>query len=81
MILHEAIFVTAISGFTGLIFSMALLELVGPNIEVDYILNPSVNFKVAFSTVLVLILAGTLAGFVPAWRAAKVQVIESLRDE
>ncbi len=81
MILHESIFVTAISGFTGLIFSMALLELVGPNIEVDYVLNPSVNFKVAFSTVLVLILAGTLAGFVPAWRAAKVQVIESLRDE
>jgi putative ABC transport system permease protein len=60
---------------------MALLELVGPNIEVDYVLNPSVNFNVAFSTVLVLILAGTLAGFVPAWRAAKVQVIESLRDE
>src|SRR5690606_16868862 len=81
MILHESIFVTAISGFAGLIFSMALLELVGPNIEVDYVLNPSVNFNVAFSTVLVLILAGTLAGFVPAWRAAKVQVIESLRDE
>lgn len=81
MILHESIFVTAISGFTGLIFSMALLELVGPHIEVDYVMNPSVNFNVAFSTVLVLILAGTLAGFVPAWRAARVQVIESLRDE
>jgi ABC-type antimicrobial peptide transport system, permease component len=81
MILHEAIFVTAISGFAGLIFSMALLELVGPNIEVDYVMNPSVNFNVAFSTVLVLIAAGTLAGFVPAYRAAKVKVIESLRDE
>ncbi|THV58906.1 ABC transporter permease [Flagellimonas alvinocaridis] len=81
MILHESIFVTAISGFSGLIFSMGLLELVGPNVEVDYVVNPSVNFNVALSTVLVLILAGTLAGFVPAWRAAKVQVIESLRDE
>jgi putative ABC transport system permease protein len=81
MILHESIFVTAISGFTGFVFSMTLLELVGPHIEVDYIMNPSVNFNVAFSTVLVLILAGTLAGFVPAWRAARVQVIESLRDE
>ncbi len=79
MILHEAIFVTAISGFGGLIFSMALLELVGPHIEVDYIMNPSVNFNVAFSTVIVLIVAGTLAGFVPAYRAAKVKVIESLR--
>ena len=81
MILHEAIFITAISGFGGLIFSMALLEIVGPNIEVDYIMNPSVNFNVAFSTVIVLIVAGTLAGFVPAYKAAKVTVIESLRDE
>ena len=81
MILHEAIFVTAISGFAGLIFSMGLLEVVGPHIEVDYILNPSVNFTVALSTVLVLIFAGTVAGFFPAWRAARVHVIEALRDE
>lgn len=81
MILHESIFVTAISGFAGLIVSMGLLEIVGPNVEVDYVVNPSVSFNVAFSTVLVLILAGTLAGFVPAWRAAKVQVVESLKEE
>lgn len=81
MILHEAIFVTAISGFTGLILSMGLLELVGPNIEVDYVENPSVSFQVAFSTVIVLIIAGAIAGFFPAWRAAKIQVIDALRDE
>ncbi|MEL6917822.1 MAG: ABC transporter permease [Bacteroidota bacterium] len=81
MILHESIFVTAISGFTGLIFSMGLLELLGPHVEVDYIVNPSVNFNVAISTVFVLIFAGALAGFFPAWRAARVQVIEALRDE
>ncbi|NJB36217.1 ABC transporter permease [Croceivirga sp. JEA036] len=81
MILHEAIFVTAISGFGGLIFSMALLEMVGPHIEIDYVLNPSVNFNVAFTTVIVLVLAGTIAGFFPAWKAAKVHTIEALRDE
>ena len=81
MILHEAIFVTAISGFGGLIFSMALLEVVGPHIEIDYVVNPSVNFAVAFTTVIVLIIAGTLAGFFPAWRAARVHTIEALRDE
>ena len=81
MIMHEAIFVTAIAGFTGLIFSMGLLEIVGPHVEVDYVLNPSVNFNVAVSTVLLLIIAGTLAGFFPAWKAVKVQVIEALRDE
>lgn len=81
MILHESIFVTAISGFTGLIVSMGLLELIGPNVEVDYIVNPSVNFTVALSTVFLLIIAGTVAGFFPAWRAAKIQVINALRDE
>ena len=81
MILHESIFVTAISGFAGLIFSMGLLEIVGPYIEVDYILNPSVNFNVAISTVFVLIFAGAVAGFFPAWRAASIHTIEALRDE
>lgn len=81
MILHEAIFVTAISGFAGLILSMALLEIVGPHIEIDYVANPSVNFTVAFTTVIVLVIAGTLAGFFPAWRAASVHTIEALRDE
>jgi len=81
MILHEAIFVTAISGFAGLIFSMALLEVVGPHIEIDYVTNPSVNFTVAFTTVIVLVVAGTVAGFFPAWRAASVHTIEALRDE
>ena len=81
MILHEAIFVTAISGFAGLIFSMGLLEIIGPHVEVDYVKNPSVSFNVAFSTVMVLILAGAIAGFFPAWRAARIHTIEALRDE
>lgn len=81
MILHESIFITAIAGFTGLIFSMGLLEIVGPHVEVDYVLNPSVNFNVALTTVFVLIFAGAVAGFFPAWRAARVHVIEALRDE
>ena len=81
MIMHEAIFVTAVAGFSGLIFSMGLLEIVGPNVEIDYVVNPSVSFNVALSTVILLIAAGALAGFFPAWKAVKVHVIEALRDE
>ncbi|MBT8321334.1 MAG: ABC transporter permease [Eudoraea sp.] len=81
LILQESIFVTAISGFSGFIFSMGLLEIFGPYIEVDYIVNPSVNFKVALSTVFLLIIAGALAGFFPAWRAANVHTIKALKDE
>lgn len=81
MILHESIFITAIAGFLGLIVSMGLLEIVGPNIEIDYIVNPSVDFNVALTTVFVLIIAGALAGFFPAWRAARIKPIEALREE
>ena len=81
MVLQEAIFVTGVSGFAGLILSMGLLELVGPNVEVDYVVNPSVNFSIAFTMVIVLIIAGAVAGFFPAWRAASIQPIEALKDE
>jgi len=81
MIMQESIFVTAVSGFAGLIFSMGLLEIVGPNVEVDYVLNPSVDFSIAMTMVIVLIIAGALAGFIPAWRAAHIQPIEALKDE
>ncbi len=81
MILHESIFVTAIAGFLGLVFSLVLLELVGPLIETDYIKNPSVDFKVAFTTVIILVVAGAVAGFFPAYRASTIKPIEALRDE
>ncbi|MFO8147940.1 MAG: ABC transporter permease [Bacteroidota bacterium] len=81
MILHESIFITTIAGFAGLIFSLALLEFVGPMIETEYITNPSINFSVAISTVFILIIAGAIAGFFPAWRAARIKPIEALRDE
>ena len=81
MILHEAIFITTISGFTGFIVSMGLLEILGPYVEVDYVVNPSVNFSVAIATVFVLVMAGTVAGFFPAWRAAHIHTIDALRDE
>ncbi len=81
MILHESIFITAIAGFLGLIIGMALLEFVGPMIQSRFLRNPSVNFNIAVSTVIILIIAGALAGFFPAWKAAKIKPIIALRDE
>lgn len=81
MVLHESIFVTAIAGLIGLIGSLALLELVGPMIETEYIANPSVDFGIALTTVVILIMAGALAGFFPAYRASRIKPIVALRDE
>ena len=81
MILHESIFVTAMAGFIGLLFSLFLLQIAGPLIETNYISNPSVDFSVAITTVFILIIAGAVAGFFPAYRAANIKPIEALRDE
>jgi len=81
MILHESIFITTISGFMGLLTGLALLELVGPHAQSEYFQNPQVDFTVATSTLIVLVVAGALAGFVPAYRAAKIRPIVALRDE
>jgi putative ABC transport system permease protein len=81
MILHESIFITTISGFIGLLTGLALLELIGPHAQSEYFVNPQVDFTVAISTLIVLIIAGALAGFVPAYRAARIRPIVALRDE
>jgi putative ABC transport system permease protein len=81
MILHESIFLTTIAGFTGLLFGLLLLEFIGPQITSDFFLNPSVDFGVALTTLVLLIVAGGLAGFFPAYRAARIKPIVALRDQ
>ena len=81
MILQEAIFITALAGFVGLFLGVGLLELVGPMVDSAFIKYPQVDFTTAMTTVFVLIAAGTLAGFIPAQRAAHIKPIEALRDE
>ena len=81
MILQEAIFVTMFSGLFGLIAGLALLELVGPQVDSPFIKFPQVDFSTAITTVFILVAAGALAGFLPAYRAAKIKPIIALRDE
>lgn len=81
MILHESIFITTIAGFVGLLMSLGLLEIVGPQIKSEFFLNPSVDFNVALTTLFLLVFAGAMAGFFPAYHAAKIKPIVALRDE
>jgi putative ABC transport system permease protein len=81
MILHESIFITAISGFIGLLASLLLLEFVGPMVQSEYFQHPEVDFNVALTTLALLVFAGAMAGFFPAYRAAKIKPIVALRDE
>ena len=82
LILQEAVFITAIAGYIGLILGVALLEVLAKNLPAaEFFRNPAVDLPVALWATLLLIAAGTLAGFIPARRAAHVRPIEALRDE
>lgn len=75
MILHESIFITTIAGFVGLLSSLLLLELVGPYVKSDYFLNPEVDFGVAITTLILLVFAGAMAGFFPAYHVTKSNLL------
>jgi len=40
-----------------------------------------VNFNIALATVVLLVVSGAIAGFIPAWKVANVHTIEALRDQ
>ncbi|MDO4727496.1 MAG: ABC transporter permease [Bacteroidota bacterium] len=81
MILQEAIFITLIAGFIGLLLGLILWEFVGPMIETDFFTKPEVDLKVATLTLIILVISGAFAGFVPAYRASKIKPIVALRGE
>jgi len=81
MVLQEAIFITVIAGFSGLIAGLVIWELIGPSVEADFFTKPEVDFNVAVSTLILLIVAGAVAGFIPAYRAAKIKPIVALRGD
>jgi putative ABC transport system permease protein len=81
MILQESIFITSIAGLIGLFLGVGLLEVAAPYIQNDFINNPTVDFTTSITTVIILVVAGAIAGFIPARRAANIKPIEALRDE
>jgi putative ABC transport system permease protein len=82
MIIFEAVVITGFAGYIGLLSGIGLLELASSVLpKNDFFLNPAVDFSVALAATGVLILAGTLAGLVPAIRASKIRPVVALRDE
>jgi len=83
LIIMESILITAISGYIGLVLGVGLIELVSSFMPPDtpFFKNPEVNFQVAISATVILVVAGTLAGLAPARRAASIKPIVALRDE
>ncbi len=88
-IIQESVFLTTFAGYFGLFFGILVLE--GANKVLDmiakgggeeiFIKNPEINFWVAVACLVVLIVSGAIAGYIPARKAVEIKPIDALRAE
>ncbi len=86
MVLSESILITSLSGYLGLIAGTFVIGginylMMANNLEPDNFYNPEVNLAVGAGAIILLIVAGTVAGLIPAMQAARVNPVEALKDE
>lgn len=91
LIIAESVSITAFFGYLGMGLGMLACEIMDKTLgsrtmdlgfdTIKMMDSPTVGLDVAIEATLLLIVAGTLAGLIPAWKAAKVKPIEALRAE
>lgn len=80
MILQESIFITAIAGYMGLLAGVGVIALLG-SMEVDYFKNPQVDFGMGLIATIILVVAGSLAGLMPAMQAARINPVVAMKTD
>jgi putative ABC transport system permease protein len=76
------------AGYIGLSLGVGVLELLNRILissaksgEELFFRNPEVNLTMALSALAVLVVAGIIAGLIPAKRAVSIKPIDAIRDE
>jgi putative ABC transport system permease protein len=82
-IMMESVFLTAFSGYFGLVIGIGLLELLNSLIgnSGEMFTNPTVDLSTALSALTLLIISGAIAGLIPANKAVSIKPVEALRTE
>lgn len=91
LIIIESIVITTFFGYIGMVLGIAANLYMDATIgqetidnglfAIQMFTNPTVGIDVCVKATLLMIVAGTLAGMVPARKAAKIRPIEALRAE
>lgn len=83
LILRESVVLTLIAGLLGLGAGILVVQGTAWGLGPDHELvgNPRVDTQVAIAAFFVLLLAGALAGLLPASRAARIHPVEALRSD
>jgi putative ABC transport system permease protein len=85
-VITESVFITAFAGYIGLVIGVGIIELVNfalikSGTDSNMFRNPEVNFQIAVTALLILVISGAIAGFIPAKRAVSIKPIDALRSE
>lgn len=83
-IMLEAITLTSIAGYSGLISGIILTEVLANAIGDGgggMFVNPTIDLKIALTALAILIIAGAFAGLIPATKAIKIKPIDALRAD
>ena len=91
LIIIESVLITTFFGYIGMLLGIGANLYMDATIghekvstglfEATMFVDPTVGFDVCIEATLVMIIAGTLAGLVPARKAAHIRPIEALRAE
>ena len=91
LIIVESVVITTFFGYVGMLMGIFANEYMDATlghavtdlgvIKITFFKDPTVGLDVCFEATMVMIIAGTIAGLIPALKASKIRPIEALRAD
>ena len=91
LIIIESVIITTFFGYVGMLFGIFANEYMDATlghevtdlgvVQLTLFVDPTVGLDVCFEATMVMIIAGTIAGLIPAYKASRIRPIEALRAD